>query len=109
MADKKPWLGQETLPAVWIWICFFFNLVGILAVLILIIAEMVILVNNFNNYTDQYGHNYRKSPIHPLGSSMCHAPVVDERLMDVAARGYVGEAGSGYVGWTNAPKVSGRI
>jgi hypothetical protein len=27
----------------------------------LIIAELVLIVNDFNNYVDQYGHSYRES------------------------------------------------
>ncbi|WVQ64771.1 uncharacterized protein L199_002939 [Kwoniella botswanensis] len=83
MADeKKPWLGRETWPTVWIWICFLFNLVGILALIILIVAEVFIIVANFHNYVAQYGHHY-------------------------PARGYQGGDGVGYVDWTNAPKHMG--
>jgi hypothetical protein len=60
MADKKPWIGKETLPTVWVWICVLFNIVGILALLMLIIAELVIIVNDFSNYKDQYGQSYRE-------------------------------------------------
>ncbi|WVW81753.1 hypothetical protein I302_103749 [Kwoniella bestiolae CBS 10118] len=80
--NKKPWLGKETWPTVWIWICFLFNVVGILALIILIVAEVVIIVANFHNYVAQYGHHY-------------------------PSRGYQGGEGVGYVDWTNAPKHCG--
>ena len=57
--DKKPWLGADTLPTVWIYICVVFNLIGIIAAVMLIIAEIVILSVNFTHYVDQYGHKYR--------------------------------------------------
>lgn len=60
MADKKQWIGKDTFPTIWIWICVFFNIIGILAVIMLIVAEVVIIVNDFNNYIDQYGHSYRE-------------------------------------------------
>lgn len=60
MADKKQWIGKETLPTVWVWICVLFNIVGILALLMLVIAELVIIVNDFSNYKDQYGQSYRE-------------------------------------------------
>ncbi|WWC58083.1 uncharacterized protein I303_100618 [Kwoniella dejecticola CBS 10117] len=80
--DKKPWLGKETFPTIWIWICFLFNIVGILALLILIVAEFIIIVADFHNYVAQYGHNY-------------------------PSREYQGGDGVGYVDWTNAPKHMG--
>ncbi|WVQ80453.1 hypothetical protein IAT38_002558 [Cryptococcus sp. DSM 104549] len=82
MADKKPWLGPETFPTIWIWICFIFNIFGILVFMMLIVAEFVVLVNDYHNYTAQYGYHY-------------------------PSRGYSGEAGCGYVGYTNAPKHLG--
>ncbi|WVO14847.1 hypothetical protein L204_102486 [Cryptococcus depauperatus] len=85
MADeKKPWLGCHTIPELCIWVFFFFNVVGVLALVMLIICEFVILVNNAQNYHSQYGYSD-------------------------TARGYRGEAGSGYVEWTNAPKHTGSV
>jgi hypothetical protein len=60
MADQKPWLGPDTFPTIWIWICVVFNFIGILSHFMLIISETVIIFNNFNNYVNQYGHSYRK-------------------------------------------------
>lgn len=57
---KKVYIGQETFPTLWIWGCVLANMIGILAVIMLIIAEFVLLGNNFNNYVDQYGHSYRQ-------------------------------------------------
>ncbi|OXG20432.1 hypothetical protein C366_01965 [Cryptococcus neoformans Tu401-1] len=82
MADKKPWLGPETFPTIWIWICLVFNLIGIAALIMLIIAEFVILVNDYSNYHAQYGYSY-------------------------SARGYEGSTGCGQVEYTNAPKHLG--
>ena len=59
---KKAWLGADTLPTVWIYICVIFNLIGILAAIMLIIAELVILSVNFTHYVDQYEHKYRSFP-----------------------------------------------
>ncbi|WVQ76363.1 hypothetical protein IAR50_006028 [Cryptococcus sp. DSM 104548] len=82
MADRKPWLDKDFFPTIWIWICFFFNTFGILAFIMLIVAEFVVLVNDFENYHAQYGSHY-------------------------SARGYTGEAGCGYIDYTNAPKHTG--
>ncbi|OCF38629.1 hypothetical protein I317_07598 [Kwoniella heveanensis CBS 569] len=82
MGDKKEWLGKETFPTIWIYICLFFNIVGLLAVILLIVAEFIVLVNDFHNYVSQYGYRY-------------------------PARGYQGENGCGYVIFTNAPKHMG--
>jgi hypothetical protein len=60
MADSRSWLGSHTFPTIWIWICVFFNLIGILSLIMLIVAEFVIIVDDFNNYVSQYGHSYRK-------------------------------------------------
>lgn len=59
---KREYVGKETFPTIWNWICVVFNVIGILAVIMLIIAEIIIIANNFNNYVDQYGHSYRASP-----------------------------------------------
>ncbi|ODO01965.1 hypothetical protein L198_02696 [Cryptococcus wingfieldii CBS 7118] len=80
--EKKPWLGKDTFPTIWIWICFIFNVFGILAFIMLIVAEFVVLVNDFSNYHAQYGYHYDP-------------------------RGYTGEEGCGYVDYTNAPKHLG--
>lgn len=68
MADKKPWLGVETAPQLWIYICITFNWIGILALVQLIICEIVLITNDFNNYTKQYGHGYRE--LHFLAPSL---------------------------------------
>jgi len=59
VAPSKPFIGADTFPTIWIWICFFFNVFGILALIQLAVAEIIILTNNFNHYIDQYGHRYR--------------------------------------------------
>lgn len=93
---KRQYIGKETFPTIWIWICVLFNLIGILAVVMLIIAEIIIISNDFNNYVAQYGHAYRMS---------ASCDFVQMKLI-TAARGYVGDEGCGFVGWTNVPKVS---
>ena len=60
-AEKEPWLGRNTFPKVWIWICVIFNLIGILAMFQLTIAQIVVLANDYNNYVNQYGYHYRLS------------------------------------------------
>lgn len=60
MADKESWLGPETFPTIWIWICLVSNLIGIAALIMLIIAEFVILINDYSNYHAQYGYSYRE-------------------------------------------------
>ncbi|KIR30043.1 hypothetical protein I309_00910 [Cryptococcus deuterogattii LA55] len=82
MADKKPWLGPESFPTIWIWICFAFNLIGVAALIMLIIAEFVVLINDYSNYHAQYGYNY-------------------------PARGYEGSTRCGQIEYTNAPKHLG--
>jgi cellulose synthase/poly-beta-1,6-N-acetylglucosamine synthase-like glycosyltransferase len=59
---KKQYIGKETFPMIWIWICVFFNFIGMLAVFMLIIAEILVIAKDFNNYVDQYGHSYRMYP-----------------------------------------------
>ncbi len=61
---KRPLIGAHTLPTVWIYICVAFNLIGVLAVTMLVIAEIIILASNFTHYVDQYGQNYRWSTNH---------------------------------------------
>jgi hypothetical protein len=58
--EKKEYIGQETFPTLWIWACVLANMIGILSVIMLIIAELVLIGNDFTNYVDQYGHSYRE-------------------------------------------------
>ena len=59
----EPFLGSSTLPRLWIYICMAFNLIGIGAALMLIVAELVLLVNNYDAYVDQLGYSYRSSGV----------------------------------------------
>jgi hypothetical protein len=59
------YIGEHTFPTIWVYVCVFFNLVGIGAVLMMVIAEVVIITNDFDNYVDQYGHSYRESGYAP--------------------------------------------
>ncbi|RXK39102.1 hypothetical protein M231_03607 [Tremella mesenterica] len=81
---KKEWLGRETFPTIWLFICLIFNWIGILALLMLAIAELVIIVNNWKTYHDTYGYKY-------------------------PASGYIGGSTCGFVEYTNAPKHLGSI
>lgn len=54
-------IGKDTFPTIWIYICILFNLVGIASLLMTMIAEMVIIVQNYTAYVDFYGYNYRMS------------------------------------------------
>lgn len=56
---KKLSLGPQFFPKIWIWICATVNMIGMLAMLMLIIAEFVILINNYQSYVMRYGYKYR--------------------------------------------------
>ena len=61
MADeKKHWLGKDTFPTIWLWNCVLFNWVGMFALVMLIAAEFVIIVNNWITYHRAYGYSYRE-------------------------------------------------
>lgn len=66
----------------------------------LIIAEFVVLINDYSNYHAQYGYNYREFASHMedlgRGAEVC-----------IAARGYEGSTGCGQIEYTNAPKHLG--
>ena len=59
MADK--WLGKDTAPRLFIYLCLIINLLSIAALIILVIAEFIILVNNYRSYVARYGYHYGKS------------------------------------------------
>lgn len=57
MADGK-WLGKDTAPRLFIYLCLIINLLSVAALIILIIAEFIILVNNYRSYVARYGYHY---------------------------------------------------
>lgn len=61
MADSRPWLGEHTFPRIWIYLCYLINLASIVALIILIVAEFLIISNNYANYVARYGYRYRMS------------------------------------------------
>jgi hypothetical protein len=93
MADS--WQGRAFFPRIFIYICAIVNILGITALLILIVAEFIILVNNYQSYVARYGYHYGMSP-----------PYYATHADEVAKDGYLGDYGCGYVEFTNAPKVS---
>lgn len=60
---KTEWLGRDTFPRLWIWVCIAFNWVGILALLLLAIAEVVLISNDYRNYVHVMGYKYRGSAV----------------------------------------------
>jgi hypothetical protein len=64
MADS--WQGRAFFPRIFVYICAIVNILGIAALLILIVAEFIILVNNYQSYVARYGYHYGMSPLRLL-------------------------------------------
>jgi hypothetical protein len=61
MSAERPWAGGYFFPRLVVYLAAIVNLAGIAALIILIIAEFIILVNNFQSYVARYGYRYRAS------------------------------------------------
>jgi hypothetical protein len=60
MADK--WTPKGFFPRIFMYIALLVNILGVVALLILIVTEFIILVNNYQSYVARYGYHYRMSP-----------------------------------------------
>jgi hypothetical protein len=66
MADK--WTPKGFFPRIFMYIAAIVNILGVVALIILIVTEFIILVNNYQSYVARYGYHYRMSPPLPLRS-----------------------------------------